>query len=68
MSMCGCLRSAGRTVGLKDLKFGTHIKDHHISEKIKVTKVKMSFLFSIKVKTCRFNIQLNGYEPPLFFL
>ncbi len=44
-----CLRSTGQTVGPTDLKFGTRIKDHHISDKfegqghrakVKVTKVK----------------------------
>ncbi len=46
---CVCFHSAGRTVGPTDLKFGTRIKDHHISDefegqghrsKVKVTKVK----------------------------
>ncbi len=44
-----CLRSAGRTVGPTDLKFGARIEDHHILDefegqghrsKVKVTKVK----------------------------
>ncbi len=50
-SVCPCvrLRSAGRTVGPTDLKFGARIKDHHILDefegqghrsKVKVTKVK----------------------------
>ncbi len=30
---CVCFHSAGRTVGPTDLKFGTRIKDHHISDK-----------------------------------
>ena len=46
---CVRLRSTGRTVGPTDLKFGTRIKDRHISDKfegqghrskVKVTRVK----------------------------
>ncbi len=49
MCLSVCLRSAGRTVGPTDLKFGARIKDHHIPDefegqghrsKVKVTKVK----------------------------